>query len=354
VKFHLEASQEAIQDIVRGVLKDVCTPARRRKAVEGQFDDELWSALMGVGLSGLWVSESLGGAGLGVLEMVLSMEAIGAHAGPGPFAPHVLATLALSLSHNEAAKSRWLPALISGEAKGAVTFADGWVPQSWDLRLEANLLSGEIAFAHGVDVADVILVGVAGGALALVERSAPGVSITALAGSDLTRTICRISFTNAPAETVLTDNAAVQRVFDSALVLIAADALGGAQQCLDMAVEYAKTREQFGTVIGQFQALKHQLANMALEVEPSRALLWYAAYALDHQLPQASRVAAHAKAHMADRFVSVARMAVQVHGGIGYTWEYDLHLWFRRSMFDRAYLGAPSLHRERAAALAGW
>src|SRR6202012_4997780 len=158
-----------------------------------------------------------------------------------------------------------------------------------------------------------------------------------------------------PATVICGPNApAGRRVLDAALVFLAADALGGAEQCLSMAVDYAKTREQFGVVIGQFQALKHQLANMALEVEPSRALVWYAAYAWDSQLPDTSRSAALTKAHLADRFVSVARAAVQAHGGIGYTWEYDLQLWFKRSLFDRAYLGAPSLHRERAAAMAGW
>ncbi|MET0373632.1 MAG: acyl-CoA dehydrogenase family protein [Rhizorhabdus sp.] len=143
-------------------------------------------------------------------------------------------------------------------------------------------------------------------------------------------------------------------MFDAALVLVAADALGGAQSCVDLSVAYAKEREQFGQPIGRFQALKHQLAQMALEVEPARALVWYAGYAHDADLPDAARAAAMAKAHLADRFVSVARAAVAAHGGIGYTWEYGLNNGFRRSLFDRAYLGSPSLHRARAADLAGW
>lgn len=146
----------------------------------------------------------------------------------------------------------------------------------------------------------------------------------------------------------------VARIFDAALVLLAADALGGAQYCVDLSVGYAGEREQFGQPIGRFQALKHQLAQMALEVEPSRALVWYAGYAHDAGLPDASRAAAIAKAHLADRFVSVARAAIAAHGGIGYTWEYGLNNWFRRSMFDRAYLGSPAVHRARAADLAGW
>ena len=141
---------------------------------------------------------------------------------------------------------------------------------------------------------------------------------------------------------------------DVALVLLAADAFGGASRCVDMCVEYAKTREQFGVTIGHFQGLKHQLANMAVEVEPSRALYWYAAYAYDHEPDESERSAALAKAHVTDRFMQVARDSVEAHGGIGFTWECDVQIWFKRAMFDRAFLGAPSVHRERAAVLAGW
>jgi alkylation response protein AidB-like acyl-CoA dehydrogenase len=146
----------------------------------------------------------------------------------------------------------------------------------------------------------------------------------------------------------------VAKLFDAALVLIAADALGGAQKSTDMAVAYAKDREQFGQPIGQFQALKHQLAHMALDVEPARAMLWYAAYAHDASLPDAPRAAAMAKAHLCDVYTRTTRAAVAAHGGIGYTWEYGLNYWFRRSVFDRAWLGSPSLHRARAAEMAGW
>jgi alkylation response protein AidB-like acyl-CoA dehydrogenase len=143
-------------------------------------------------------------------------------------------------------------------------------------------------------------------------------------------------------------------VRDAALVLLAADAFGGASRLVEASVEYARTREQFGVVIGQFQALKHQLADMALEVEPARGLYWYAAHAFDHVPEEAERSAALAKAHVTDVFMQVARDAVEAHGGLGFTWECDVQIWFKRAMFDRAFLGSPSLHRERAATLAGW
>jgi alkylation response protein AidB-like acyl-CoA dehydrogenase len=130
--------------------------------------------------------------------------------------------------------------------------------------------------------------------------------------------------------------------------------LGGAQHCTDVSVSYAKEREQFGQPIGRFQGLKHQLAHMALDVEPARALLWYAAYAWDAQLPDVSRAAAMAKAHLCEVYTRTTRAAIAAHGGIGYTWEYGLNYWFRRSIANRAWLGSPAEHRARAADLAGW
>ena len=120
-----------------------------------------------------------------------------------------------------------------------------------------------------------------------------------------------------------------------------------------MSVEYAKTREQFGVTIGHFQALKHQLANMALDVEPNRGLYWFAAYAQDHAQEEAERIAAISRAHISDRFMQVARDAVEAHGGIGFTWECDVQIWFKRAMFDRAFLGSLAEDRERSLELAG-
>jgi alkylation response protein AidB-like acyl-CoA dehydrogenase len=352
MKFHLSAEQDALQDTVTGTAQRACPPERRRALLEAEtdFDETVWRSLAEIGIGGLMVPEAHGGAGLGLEDAALVFEALGQSATPGAFAGHVLAGWAIAQCDDRALKSRWLEKLAAGEAIGAVAL-DGGAPEDWRLNVSNGRLSGEIALAPGVDKADVIVVGVAGG-LAVVETGSH-VEAHAVSGSDLTRRLWRLTFSDAPA-TQIGGEALARRLVDAALVLLAADALGGAEQCLSMAVDYAKQREQFGVVIGQFQALKHQLANMALEVEPARALVWYAAYAWDLQLPDSPRVAAHAKAHLADRFVSVARMAVQAHGGIGYTWDYDLHIWFRRSLFDRAFLGAPSLHRARVAAMAGW
>jgi alkylation response protein AidB-like acyl-CoA dehydrogenase len=352
LKFHLSPEQEALQDSIQRTAMRACPAERRRELLDADtdFDKPTWNALMEVGLGALLIAEEHGGAGLGLEEAALAFETLGRTAIPGPFMGHVLSAWALGQSEDEALKSKWLARLAGGEAVGALAL-EGWTADAWRLEIRDGKISGQIALAPGADQADVLVIGVSGG-LAVVEKG-PAVAVEPISGSDLTRRLWRVTLKGAPA-TLIPSNGLGQRLVDAALVLIAAGALGGAEQCLTLSVDYAKQREQFGVVIGQFQGLKHQLANMALEVEPARALVWYAAYAWDLALPDASRVAAHAKAHLADRFVSVARMAVQVHGGIGYTWDYDLQIWFRRSLFDRAFMGAPSLHRARVAELAGW
>lgn len=352
MKFHLSPDQEALQDTLQRTIERVCPPERRRELMEAGTDDDpaTWGALMDAGLGGLLVPEEYGGTALGLEAAALALEIVGKTATPGPYLGHLLAGWAIAQSDDEALKARWLPKLATGEAVGAVGF-DGWTPDVWRLDAADGTLTGEIRLVPGGGQAAVLMVGVQGG-LAIVEANG-GYEASSVDGADRTRRLWTVKLTGAKAQ-IVASNSVGQRLVDAGLVLMAADALGGAEQMLEMSVEYAKQREQFGVVIGKFQALKHQLANMALEVEPARALVWYAAYAWDMGLPDASRVAAHAKAHLGDRFVSVARAAVQAHGGIGYTWDYDLQIWFKRSLYDRAFLGAPSLHRERAAALAGW
>jgi len=186
----------------------------------------------------------------------------------------------------------------------------------------------------------------------VVEKGAEGMEIQPEPGVDRSRRIDRIDFNATPCEAL--PHEAASRVRDVGLILLAADAFGCGSRLLEMSVEYAKTREQFGVTIEHFQAVKHQLANMAVELEPSRGLFWYAAHALDHIEEESERAAALAKAHISDRVMQIARDSVEAHGGIGFTWECDVQLWFKRSMFNRAFLGTPSVHRERAAQLAGW
>lgn len=358
MNFLLSDDQREIQDAVERYCTGTLTSALLHHIADSDsgFDAETWRGLAEIGALGALIPESHGGLGLDLIDAAVIAEALGRAAAPFPWLGHQLAILALRLAGSGTEQARWLPKLASGECVGTVALCDegGWQPEQWALASGVHLV-GIKHHVEGAQKADLLVVGLRGGALALVERGATGLAIVAEDGVDRTRRLSSITMSETPCELLPGSSLAVaQQLRDAALVLLAADAFGGASRCLAMAVDYAKTRQQFGTVIGQFQALKHQLANMAVEIEPARGLYWYAAHAFDHLPKAAPRACALAKSHLADRFLQVARDATEVHGGIGYTWEYDLHLWFKRAMFDSAWLGTPREHRVRAADLAGW
>ena len=358
MNFDLSEEQEMLQETVRQYLENECPATRLREIFDGDtgFDPKLWKGMAEMGLAGLHLPEEHGGAGLEILDLAIVSEVLGRMAAPGPFIGHALAGVAIAAGGSDAQKKAWLPRLATGDAIGSVALAEGsgaWLPDQWALA-GGKTLSGSKSHVIFGELADVIVVGVAGGGLAIVEKGAAGLETKDLDGADRTRRLFHTTFADTPAETLPDGAAAAQRLRDVGLVLLAADAFGGASRLVEMSVEYAKTREQFGVTIGHFQALKHQLANMAVEVEPARGLYWYAAHAMDHVHGESARTAAVAKAHITDRYMQVARDAVEAHGGIGFTWECDVQIWFKRAMFDRAWLGTPAFHRERAACMAGW
>jgi len=358
VKFLLSDDQIDLQAAVRDYAVERGDAGARRGAFEGDsgFDAGFWEGLMALGAGGIGAPADAGGLGLGLLDVALAAEALGYAGAPGPFLGHVLAIHAIALCGSDDQKARWLPRLASGEAVGTVALAeadDRLRPADWRAAVADGLLTGEKHDVLYPELADLTVVGVTDG-FALVERHAPGQTATPRDGADRTRRLAHVAYAATPADTMRAPREVMDSVVDAALVLLAADAFGGASRLLEMSTEYAKTREQFGGPIGRFQGLKHQLANMAVEVEPARGLYWYAAHAYDRQSPDSARVAALAKAHLGEVFMQTARAAIEAHGGIGYTWEYDAQIWFKRAMFDFAYLGAPSRHRERAAQLSGW
>lgn len=335
MRFHLSAEQVAIQDAVRGTLNECWNMERLHAFADGEadFDSASWEALMALGVGGLALSESDGGVGLGVLDAALVCEIAGATAAPGPLIGQIVGAIAVANCNNAEAR----------ELLGRIATGDSIVT----LALDSDLVQCARS-------ADLFLTDDGAGGLQLVEAG-DAVTIEAVAATDRSRPVSKVSFGAVTAHPLFAaGDPMVQRLRDIALVLIAADSLGGAQHCTDLSVEYAKTREQFGQQIGRFQGLKHQLAQMALEVEPARAQVWYAAYAWDAGLPDATRAAAMAKAHLGEVYTRTTRAAVAAHGGIGYTWEYGLNYWFRRSIHNRAWLGSPAQHRARAAELAGW
>jgi alkylation response protein AidB-like acyl-CoA dehydrogenase len=359
VNFDISEEQQLLQDTVRQFFEGECPPNHLRKIFDSDsgFDAGLWKGMAELGIAGLHLDDEYGGAGLEMIDLALVAETLGYAAAPGPFLGHALAGLAIQLAGSDEQKRAWLPRLATGDAIGTAAFGEAdaiWQPEEWQLTAANNTLAGTKLNVPLASVADVIVVGVAGGGLALVEKSASGVEIQPIEGVDRLRRIDAVHFDSTPCEWLPAGEKAASRVRDAGLVLLAADAFGGAARLVDMSVEYAKTREQFGVTIGHFQALKHQLANMAVELEPSRGLFWYAAHAFDQIPSEAERSAALAKAHISDTAMQIARNAVEAHGGIGFTWEGDVQLWFKRAMFDRAFLGTPVVHRERAAQLAGW
>jgi acyl-CoA dehydrogenase len=282
---------------------------------------------------------------------------------------------ALVRAGSAAQRRAWLPRLAAGEAFGALAYLEesdrhdpAGVTATARRTRSGWRLAGTKLFALEAPGADVLLVaartrpgqGPAGVSLFLVERTAPGLRVRPQDTMDLTRRLGEIVLGGVEVgrEALLGDEgrgwALLAHLLDLACVGVAADSLGGAARVLEMAVGYAKVREQFGRKIGSFQAVKHLLAETVAEVEPARSLVWYAAHTLDRRPREAPRLAAMAKASLGDVYSRAARRAVEVHGGIGFTWEHDLHLWFKRAHLSEALFGDPRFHRERLATIDGY
>jgi len=360
--FGLSEDQVLLKDTIRRFLEAECPTTRVRAVMEGDtgHDPALWRSLAELGLAGLTVPTEHGGSGLELLDAALAAEELGWNCTPGPFLASQMAVTALVESGDARAQKRWLPAIAGGDAVLTVAIGEGlgeWDAAKLATRAAHGKLTGEKPLVPYAAIADAIVVAAQdadGPGLWLVERGAPGLQTTALKGMDMTRRLDLLQLSDAPATKLASGRAAVDRTRDAGLVLLAMDCYGGANRCLDMTAKYALTREQFGQQIGAFQGVKHQLADLACDLAPSLSLCWYAAHAFDHIRDQAERHAAIAKAHMSDLYDTVTRYAIELHGGIGFTWEYDLHLWWRRAVFDRAFLGEARYHRARAADLAGW
>jgi alkylation response protein AidB-like acyl-CoA dehydrogenase len=319
------------------------------------------------------VPEKLGGLGLGTLELALLCEEAGRAALPGPFLPTQLVIAALVRAGSPAQRKAWLPRLAAGEAFGTLAHREAddrhdaagvqctakYARGAWTLR-------GSKSFVPEAPGADVFLVAARTGraedavTLFLVPRDAKGVSVRPQRHLDLTRRVGDVVLKDVvvPAEAVVPSTGNgwpfLERLRDLACVGLAADALGIAERALAMAVDYAKVREQFGRQIGSFQAVKHIAAEMVADVEPSRSLVWWAAWAQDARPKEAARAAAMAKASLSEIASRTTRRAVEIHGGIGFTWEFDLQLWFKRAHATESAFGDPVFHRERLATLEGW
>jgi alkylation response protein AidB-like acyl-CoA dehydrogenase len=356
VDFDLSAEQKMLQSSVSTLLADTVDPARLVQMDAAQMDAlrvKLDAALFEMGLAGILVDEADGGLGLDLLTLAVVAEELGRHAAPSSIVRNALAAWTLSQGGDDAQKERWLPGLLDGSLRAAFAIQDegGWSPECWTTpAAEALMRRRNVEGAHD---AQIFIVGLAGPRLG-VALSETAVIDDPRAAMDATRPVAGIEL---PPDAVMLlpgSDKLISRLQDAQLTLLAADAYGAGQRAFDLSVDYAKTRTQFDRLIGSFQGLKYQLADLALQLYPARFMAWYAAHAWDSLGLDARHSSALAKAHVPDVAVRTARTTVETHGGIGYTWEYSLHLYLKRAMFDRVAWGGVEEHRARAAVLAQW
>jgi alkylation response protein AidB-like acyl-CoA dehydrogenase len=365
MEFDLSKPQRLLQQSARELLARECPPKRVRElmATPTALHPELWNAVAEQGWAAIHLPESAGGLGLGTVELAAVAEELGRACYPGPLLGTVwAATLAAA-----AGKSKHVQALATGKAKGAVALVEpqgSWNPA--DIALEAKpgpsggcKLSGAKSFVCDAPTADLLIVparGKEGLLLAVVPADAAGVKITRTPGIDATRKLADVEFAGATATEILAVGAAAEtalaRSIDVATLAVCGEMLGVMQWILEHTVEYAKTRQQFGKTIGTFQAVQQMCADMVLLTESSRSAVYYAAWALDAQPRTADRDVAIAKAYASDAVREVANRGVQIHGGIGFTWEHDLQLYYKRAKALEIAFGDAAYHRERLARMA--
>ncbi len=363
MNFAFSEEQEELRRSVRRFLEDKSpeTEVRRLMETDAGYDPAVWKQ-MGeqLGLQGLAVPEEYGGAGYGYVELVVVLEEMGRALLCAPyFSTVALAANLLLASGDEQAKKDYLPGLASGATVGTVALAEA--SGRWDeagVTLQASgsgddwTLTGEKRYVTDGHTSDLVLVaarGASGVSVFAVERGAAGSGAAPVQTMDQTRKQATLTFSGTPARLVGAEGAgwsAVSSMLDKAAVALAAEQVGGAQRVLEMAVEYAKVRVQFGRPIGSFQAIKHKCADMLLEVESAKSAAYYGGWAAAEDSDELPAVASLAKSYCSEAYFHAAADNIQVHGGIGFTWEHPAHLYFKRAKSSELLFGDPTYHRE--------
>jgi alkylation response protein AidB-like acyl-CoA dehydrogenase len=355
MQFGLSESQQILKDTAHKFFAGEIPIAAVRKSMETEtaYDAALWTKLAEQGFTGIIAPEEFGGMGLGKVELVLLMEEAGYALLPGPlFSTVALAGAVMDACASPELKKKYLSQIAAGQARSTVALveaAGSWDPASLQMSAAGNKLSGTKLFVTDAAVADFIVVVTRENVFA-VDAKAAGLTISPMKGMDLARKIYSIEFKNTPAE-LLGSTKNLSRALDVATAALCAEMIGGMQRTLELTVAYAKTRKQFGKPIGIFQAVQHLCADMYLETESSRSSAYYAAWALEENVPDAAASVSVAKMYASDAARTVGNRGIQVHGGMGFTWENDLHLYYRRAKASETMLGDATYHRERIAQL---
>jgi alkylation response protein AidB-like acyl-CoA dehydrogenase len=365
MNFAFTEEQEELRNIVRSFLQDKSpeTEVRRLMETEDGYDPAVWKQMAEqLGLQSLIVPEEHGGQGFTNVELGIVLEEMGKALLCAPFfSTVVLGANALIHSGNEAAQAKYLPGIADGSviATAAIAEASGkWTPEGISMEAERSgdgyTLTGEKMFVTDGATANLMVVAArADGGIHLftVEGDASGLTRESLSTMDQTRKQARLTFDATPAEHLADTNdfALLSTLLDLAAVGLAAEQVGGAQFVLDMAVQYAKDRVQFGRPIGSFQAIKHKCADMLLEVESAKSASYYASWCAAEMNDELPSVASLAKAYCSEAYFHCAAENIQIHGGIGFTWEHPAHLYFKRAKSSELLFGDPAFHREQLA-----
>jgi len=358
--FSLSDDQVMLQDSLKGVLASVSPLDDVRRVADGDSHAAaaIAAALNELGLPQLMVPESHGGLGLGLLDAVVVQEQLGAAVTPAGFlASAVMAVIGLAGAGTKAQQAEWLPKIASGDVRVGVAVMERiGAREGAAITASGGVLNGTSLFALETETATHVLVSDRDGRLHMTAMDAEGLTRRRLDTIDRTRDFTELVFDATPAVLLTGENGsdAVDRMIEAGRLLLAADTLGAAQSMLDKAVAYALERKQFGRAIGSFQAVKHMCAEMAAALEPSRALVWHAAHALDEGMEEGAVMACLSKAHLSETGTFIARTATEVHGGMGFTDLVGLHYWFKRIGANRQLLGSPEQVRAHAAKLQGW
>jgi len=370
--FAFNEEQEELRAMAQAFLEENSGSEQIRKAMESElgYEPEVWNQVGSeLGWTSVHIPEAYGGLGLGYVELVALMEIMGARLLCAPFFSSVcLGANALLVAGSEEQKQQYLPGIAEGRTRATLAYQGqsgrddaSTVEVVAEASSDGYRLNGTSAFVVDGHCADLVIVaaraegseGEAGLSLFAVPGDAPGLSRARVPTVDQTRRLATLEFSGVEVAAAARLGAegeaapALSRTLDLAAIALAAEQVGGSQQCLDMAVAYAKEREQFGRPIGSFQSIKHKCADMMLLVESARSAAYYAGCAVaEENEDEILTVAPLAKAYCSDAYFRCAAECIQIHGGVGFTWEYDVHLYFKRAKSSESLLGDASYHRE--------